>query len=132
MIWKMKSELDYAWDIIEEEIPEVFEDLTRSFRTDLKKFESAVRCFGKASTFANGIDSRITQIEYLLNTTQRAFGREYKTVRRNASEHNYSSYVLKGMLPAYRTASKISGRSPSPPTFISPFTVFHNPPSFSA
>ena len=126
MIWKMKSELDYAWDILEEEIPEVFEDLARSFQTDLKKFESAVRCFDTALTFANGVASRIKQIDYLLETTQRAFSREYKTVRRNASEHNYSSYVLKGILPAYRAASKISGQSPSA-NLHPPFRVSHNP-----
>lgn len=113
----MKSELDYAWDILEEEIPELFADLARSISNDLTAFECIIKDYDNTSTFADGIDSRIRDITYILATISRAFGRGYKAIRRNASEQNFSSYALKGMLPAYRTASQISGQSPSLPSF---------------
>lgn len=115
----MKSELDYAWDILEEEIPELFADLSRSIEGDLTAFECIVKDYDNTSTFANGIHSRLRDIVYILATTARAFGCGYKAVRRNASEQNYSSYALRGMLPAYRTASQITGQSLSLPSFHS-------------
>lgn len=113
----MKSELDYAWDILEEETPELFADLARSISNDLTAFECIIKDYDNTSTFADGIDSRIRDITYILATISRAFGRGYKAIRRNASEQHYSSYALQGMLPAYRTASQISGQSPSLPSF---------------
>ena len=109
IIWKMKTELDYAWDILEEEITELFDDLTRGISNNLGTFKQTVQNRNEASTMASGIEARVRDVAYTLGTTQRLFAREFKTIRRNASEHNYSSYALDGMLPAYRTASLITG-----------------------
>ena len=105
----MKTELEYAWDILEEEVPELFNDLARYISDHLGLFKHTVQNHNQASTMANGVDARVRDVGYILNTTQRAFARDLKTIRRNASEHNYSSYGLTGMLPAYRTASLITG-----------------------
>ena len=114
----MRSELEYAWDTLEEEIPELFEDLALLITANLAAFVSLFDDIDGPSTFADGIGSRIRDIEYILNTTQRAFARAYKTIRRNASEHNYSSYAFTGMLPAYREASLITGMSMVYPRYL--------------
>ena len=40
LIWKMRSELDYPWDIIEEDCPQVFEELLQALESMLKQFIS--------------------------------------------------------------------------------------------
>ena len=107
----MRTELDYPWDTLEEEIPELFNDLTSRISNNLAEFKRTVQIHNEASTMANGIEARVRDVAYMLDTTQRAFAHDMKTIRRNASEHNYSSYALKGMVPAYRTASQITGLS---------------------
>jgi hypothetical protein len=43
LIWKMRSELGIQWDLLQEEIPTVFETLLQSLSTCLTKLQSQLR-----------------------------------------------------------------------------------------
>jgi hypothetical protein len=43
LIWKMRTELAFQWDILEEEIPRVFEQLLRPVRDRLANLKSLIR-----------------------------------------------------------------------------------------
>lgn len=77
---------------------------------------------GITPTFASGIDSRIKDVDYVLALAKERFTRDQRyvfstpsdeidinevcirSIRRNTSEDNHSSYVLHEMFPAYRSA----------------------------
>jgi hypothetical protein len=42
LIWKMRSELDYAWEMVEEEVPEVFDELLQTLERLLEKLKSSI------------------------------------------------------------------------------------------
>jgi len=42
LIWKMRSELDYQWDILEEEVPRIFDELLETLREGLKNLKSHI------------------------------------------------------------------------------------------
>jgi hypothetical protein len=42
IIWKMRSELDYQWDLVEDEISEVFSQLLATFKQLLKQLKQKI------------------------------------------------------------------------------------------
>jgi len=42
LIWKMRSELEYQWDILEEEVPRVFNELLETLRMGLENFKTHI------------------------------------------------------------------------------------------
>ncbi|EON64079.1 hypothetical protein W97_03309 [Coniosporium apollinis CBS 100218] len=106
LIWKMRMELDLEWDILEEEIPDIFDDLLQAIKGHTNLARIGLRL---DPALHQSIDSRIRDIEYRFGLTRREFGRGIRTIRRNASEDNECSYMLKEMMPAYRDASRQIG-----------------------
>jgi len=43
LIWKMRSELEYQWDILEEEVPCVFDELLETLTTELEGLKSHIK-----------------------------------------------------------------------------------------
>ncbi|RYP61155.1 hypothetical protein DL769_007837 [Monosporascus sp. CRB-8-3] len=131
IIWKMRMELDYQWDLVEDEIPSLFESLLDTIKSELgylkdqigsksalerTQIESSPSLYAADSARSDvskalneGIDSRIKGLEYALGLEKERFASAVRLVRRNASESNYSSFILKEMIPAYREASSQRG-----------------------
>jgi len=97
----MRTELAYQWDMLEEEIPTLFEELLQSVKDQLLELKSTMRGKfdrdlphvvkivqmliepyaldkGFTSTLVNGIDFRIQDIEYKFGLIRRGFEREVK------------------------------------------------------
>ena len=109
LIWKRRQEEDFAWSLIEEEIPEYFERLEKLFREEMLKMNTIANQHGDAPTFSQGIVLRIEALKYIFSLIQRDFLKEFTAIRRNASDDNYNSYILREMLPSYRSASQEYG-----------------------
>lgn len=43
LIWKMRSELEYQWDILEDEVPRVFDELLETLRMGLEDLKSHIK-----------------------------------------------------------------------------------------
>ncbi|KAH8812284.1 hypothetical protein F5884DRAFT_784973 [Xylogone sp. PMI_703] len=109
LIWKMRTELEFQWGLVDDEIPAVFEKLSQSIQACFVKLQSHLReqCF--APPLVKGIDFRVQAIKYKLSLIQQDFTREVKLIQRYASEPNDSSYIVSEMIPAYRAAAAQSG-----------------------
>ena len=109
LIWKMRQEEDFPWTLIEEEIPGYFKTLEESFREETLKVRTIASQHEDAWTFSQGIPLRIEDLKYILGVIQRNFLKEFIVIRRNASDDNHNSYVLRAMLPSYRSTSQEYG-----------------------
>ena len=103
LIWKMRSEQQLPWYLIEEEVPTIFEDLKDSLKKHLTGLSGE---FADVPSFAESVKLRIGSLVYSLEMWKRQFLEEIGIIRRNLSEDNISSYILNGMLPAYRNAQQ--------------------------
>ncbi|RYP26651.1 hypothetical protein DL767_007934 [Monosporascus sp. MG133] len=112
IIWKMRMELDYQWELVEDEIPSLFESLLDTIRSELGYLKDQVGNSAQpdvSKALNEGIDSRIKGLEYTLGLEKEKFASAVRLVRRDASETNYNSFILKEMIPAYREASSQRG-----------------------
>jgi len=104
LLWKMRMELAYQWDMLEDEVQVVFEKLMGVVRGDLLYMKVLFSEKRLPVTLLDGIDFRIQDIEYKFSLAQQAFAKEVKMIRTKASEP--TGYVLDEMVPAYRSASQ--------------------------
>ncbi|RYP86399.1 hypothetical protein DL770_004904 [Monosporascus sp. CRB-9-2] len=112
IIWKMRMELDYQWDLVEDEIPSLFESLLDIIKSELGYLKDQVGNSARpdvSKALNEGIDSRIKGLEYTLGLEKEKFTSAVRLLRRDASESNYNSFILKEMIPAYREASSQRG-----------------------
>ncbi|KAH8649442.1 hypothetical protein BGZ60DRAFT_534676 [Tricladium varicosporioides] len=109
LIWKMRMELEYQWELLEDEIPKVFEKLLQTINIRLLKIQSHLKDKDFNSALVRGIDFRVQDIEYKFGLAQQDFARQVKLIQRYASEPNHSSYVVSEMVPAYRRAAEQYG-----------------------
>ncbi|RYP68754.1 hypothetical protein DL771_006484 [Monosporascus sp. 5C6A] len=112
IIWKMRMELAYQWDLVEDEIPSLFESLLDTVKSELGYLKDQVQNSAQSDVYKalnEGIDSRIKGLEYTLGLEKEKFASAVRLVRRNASDSNYNSFILKEMIPAYREASSQRG-----------------------
>ncbi|CAG9951905.1 unnamed protein product [Clonostachys rosea f. rosea IK726] len=108
IIWKMRSELEYQWEVLEQERSEVFSTLLGTVSTLLVSLKSNIQSLAPVTvqnSLADGIYSRIRGLEYALSLSEEELGREMGLIRRSASETNSTSIILNEMVPAYRVAS---------------------------
>ncbi|KAH8897592.1 hypothetical protein GQ53DRAFT_637825 [Thozetella sp. PMI_491] len=112
IVWKMRTELEYQWDIVEDEVPVLFGELQQavqrhldSFQARTKASESEERTSALRDSLLEGLKATIRGTKYYLGTERDRFAREIRLIRRYASESNSNSYVLREMIPAYRSAS---------------------------
>ncbi|RDW73267.1 hypothetical protein BP6252_07174 [Coleophoma cylindrospora] len=109
LIWKMRSELAYQWDILEDEIPIVFTELLKSIRLSFLKLKTKFQEQGVVTGLAEGIVLKLRDIEFQFGMLQNEFSREVRLVRAHATEPNASSYIVSEMIPAYRAAAAFRG-----------------------
>ncbi|KFY95308.1 hypothetical protein V500_02839 [Pseudogymnoascus sp. VKM F-4518 (FW-2643)] len=111
LIWKMRMEMEYQWEILEEEIPTQFKKLLQSAKAPLLALQSKIR--GEEKRFspllAEGIDFRIQSLAYICSLAEQNLAKEIQITRRKASEPNESSYIFTEMVPAYRSAASECG-----------------------
>lgn len=105
IIWKMRTELALQWEMVEEDMPKLFKSIEEAVDKSFGEIQATMRSLGAVPTLSESVSSRSQDIKYKLQLAQRAIQQAFKTIRRNASEDNYNSYVLKQMLSAYRSAS---------------------------
>ncbi|KAF2183055.1 hypothetical protein K469DRAFT_584335 [Zopfia rhizophila CBS 207.26] len=109
IIWKMRAELAYQWELVEDEIPEMFKSVEEAVDEAFGEIQATMRSLETVPTLPKSISSRSEDIKYKLQLAQRTTQQAFRTIRRNASEDNYNSYVLNQMLSAYRSASEEYG-----------------------
>jgi len=102
-------ELAFQWDLVQDEIPIVFDKLLQSIRACFLNLQSHFKEQGFASALVQGIDFRVQDIEYKFSLVRQDFTRKVKLIQRYASEPNDSSYIVSEMVPAYRAAAGESG-----------------------
>ncbi|CAG9981490.1 unnamed protein product [Clonostachys byssicola] len=108
IIWKMRSELEYQWELLEQERSEVFSTLLGTVSTLLVSLKGTIQNLAPVrvqTLLADVIYSHIRGLEYTLRLSEENFDREIGLVRRSASETNSTSIILNEMIPAYRVAS---------------------------
>ncbi|OBT96981.1 hypothetical protein VE01_05489 [Pseudogymnoascus verrucosus] len=109
LIWKMRMEMAFQWETLEEDIPTLFKDLLQSAKAPLLALQSEMRekCF--SPLLVEGIDFRIQSLTYRCSLAEQNFAKEVKITRSKASEPNESSYIFAEMVPAYRSAANEYG-----------------------
>ncbi|KAK3306258.1 uncharacterized protein B0T15DRAFT_396538 [Chaetomium strumarium] len=117
IIWKLRAELDFQWDIVQEEIRSVFDELLATVSEQFGALDTAVSTIlsttDGSSEFCTQLSAivgpRIESMKYRLTRAQEKFARDVKQIRRYASEPSHGSYILDAMIPAYRVASNQYG-----------------------
>ncbi|KFZ06243.1 hypothetical protein V501_07587 [Pseudogymnoascus sp. VKM F-4519 (FW-2642)] len=105
LIWKMRMEMAFQWETLEEDIPTLFKDLLQSAKAPLLALQSEMRekCF--SPLLVEGINFRIQSLTYRCSLAEQNFAKEVN----KASEPNESSYIFAEMVPAYRSAANEYG-----------------------
>ncbi|KAF5688802.1 hypothetical protein FCIRC_1708 [Fusarium circinatum] len=104
IIWKMRMELESQWDLMEEEVTDVFSALLIVGLAN--GIQLAVLLPSRSvGPIANSIAAQMGNLEYKLGREENGFLAEVRAIRRYASESNYNSYILKDMIPVYRDAA---------------------------
>lgn len=112
IIWKMRMELEGQWDLVEEEVYDVFNELLEAMKNRLNSLKSSLRdslpCL-LADPVVQSIDVQVESLDYRMSREQRKFHSEVRAIRRYATETNYNSYILQDMIPVYRSAASQQG-----------------------
>ncbi|KAL3965416.1 hypothetical protein ACCO45_002420 [Purpureocillium lilacinum] len=107
IIWKMRTELETQWELLEEEAVDVLSAVIEGSKRHLESVKESVRSEAPrdcASPLVSGIDCQLRLLEYESKRLQRDFVEEVKALRRYASEANHNSFILQDMIPTYRSA----------------------------
>jgi hypothetical protein len=107
IIWKMRMELEGQWDLVEEEVSDVFAALLNGVKSRLESFKSSLYDSLpqlRVEPIVESVTVQIGNLEYQMNREKRQFSAEVRAIRRYASESNYNSYILQDMMPIYRSA----------------------------
>ena len=107
LVWKMRSDLDTAWPLLEEDISTTFGDLLDALRKPMRALKAVVR--EHDAHLASSMDLRFRDLKYQLGLIEHRFAQGFAALRRAASEDTESSFVLACMLSAYRAASSDRG-----------------------
>ncbi|CAJ0551485.1 Ff.00g114150.m01.CDS01 [Fusarium sp. VM40] len=112
IIWKMRMELEGQWDLVEEEVCDVFEALLNDAKSRLESFKSSLYDSLPqllVEPIVESVTVQIGNLEYCMGREQRQLSAEVRAIRRYASESNYNSYILQDMVPVYRSAASQCG-----------------------
>jgi hypothetical protein len=83
IVWKLRAELDFQWDIVEEEIGTVFDELRATVAEQFGALKAAVWASSSAPSELHaqvlaGIEARIGSCEYRVTRAQERFARDVK------------------------------------------------------
>ncbi|KAM0272239.1 hypothetical protein ACHAQH_008760 [Verticillium albo-atrum] len=113
IIWKMRMELAFQWEIVEEEVPAVFAKLTEDLSKELTWLKDDTIMQASATAHRDMLISSVDAIDrlwkYNVNLEEQKLARGTTHIKNQASESNETSYILSEMLGAYRAASSHSG-----------------------
>ncbi|KAK4152198.1 hypothetical protein C8A00DRAFT_35109 [Chaetomidium leptoderma] len=114
IVWKLRAELNYEWDIVEEEIDAVFDELRAALAGQFDTLRAAVSVVASMPSelrtqLLAGIGARIEGCQYELARARERFARDVKLLRRYVSESSHGSYIVDAMIPTYRAANAESG-----------------------
>ncbi|KAH7190559.1 hypothetical protein BKA60DRAFT_626321 [Fusarium oxysporum] len=112
IIWKMRMELEGQWDIVEEEVTDVFSAVLHGAMSLLDSLKSGLSHSlppQHVNPIAQSINAQIENLKYRMSREERRLHAEVRVIRRYASESNYNSYVLQDMIPQYRSAASQKG-----------------------
>ncbi|KAK4235702.1 hypothetical protein C8A03DRAFT_46215 [Achaetomium macrosporum] len=109
IIWKLRTELDFQWDIVAEEINTVFGKLLAIVSEQFGALKAAISALSTPSVFRTQLSAvigpRTESMQYSLTRAQEKFAHEVNHLRRYASEPSHGSYILDAMISTYRAAS---------------------------
>ncbi|KAH7316951.1 hypothetical protein B0I35DRAFT_434291 [Stachybotrys elegans] len=112
IIWKMRIELDGLWELVEDDVGDSFSALLEGLLRLLEELKVSLHESGTSqsiTSLGNGLDSYIQNIEYTIRRQQGEFLTAVKTIKRYTMEANHNSYIMKEMVPFYRSASNELG-----------------------
>ncbi|KAG7284045.1 hypothetical protein NEMBOFW57_010405 [Staphylotrichum longicolle] len=88
IIWKMRAELDFQWDIVEEEIGTVFGELLATVRAHFNVLTAAISTTsvssGLRARLLVGISAGVEGCEYAVTRTKEIFAQDVKPPPENA------------------------------------------------
>ncbi|KAK3291871.1 uncharacterized protein B0H64DRAFT_242135 [Chaetomium fimeti] len=132
IIWKMRMELAYQWEIVIEEIDALFNTLLAAIE---EQFDAVEYAFSNAPMaqqirhqLLSGFRPRLEGCKYAVTRAKEEFAHEVTILRRYLSESGPGSFILDAMIPAYRTASKIYGMTPTPVWALTTTLTTHQEP----
>uniref|UniRef100_A0A8H7K460 G domain-containing protein n=2 Tax=Clonostachys TaxID=110564 RepID=A0A8H7K460_BIOOC len=112
IIWKMRLELEYPWELVIDEISVIFASLRDDWIDDLRSLTDSIKeCMRPEQVLllVGEIELAISSLKYKLELVERTFIRDIEIIRRRASDSSASSYVVNEMTPAYRLANSQMG-----------------------
>ncbi|KAM0326265.1 hypothetical protein ACHAQA_006862 [Verticillium albo-atrum] len=113
IIWKMRMELAFQWDILEEEVPTLFKKLMEDLSKELTWLKDDTILQASATPHRDLLIDSVDAIDqlwkYNVELEGQKLARGLAHIRKQASESNETSYILGEMLGTYRTASTHSG-----------------------
>ena len=82
MIWKLRTELDFPWDIVQDEIRDVFRQLLATVSEQFEALQAAISAISTPSEFhaqlSTVIGPRIETCQYRLTLAQEKLARDVK------------------------------------------------------
>lgn len=108
MLWKMREELQFSWNLVEEEILAEFQELKERIKAQINELANSVETL---EALARTVRLQAGDVEFQIGLAERSALELTRRLRRKASEDSYTSFILGAMLPAYREAAQISGGS---------------------
>ena len=82
MIWKLRTELDFPWDIVQDEIRDVFHQLLATVSEQFEALQAAISAISTPSEFHTQLSAvigpRIETCKYRLALAQEKLARDVK------------------------------------------------------
>ncbi|KID65368.1 Dynamin, GTPase domain protein, partial [Metarhizium hybridum] len=116
IIWKMRSELDFQWTVVEEEAEAGFCKLQKTLDglfANLQAVLVDLMLGNDLSVLEYALSAQIHNVTYRIQRAKEGYAKEMSLTRRYASETNFTSFILQQMTDTYRHAAgqKRAGKS---------------------
>ncbi|OQD86148.1 hypothetical protein PENANT_c008G00195 [Penicillium antarcticum] len=111
IVWKMRTELEFQWDLLVEGIPKLFANLSALNMINLRDLKLKLACNRFPYPMVHSIDYRIEEIMGFVEKSQEDLKSEIDAIRAKTMETNEASYVMREMIPVYRSGIKHDGSS---------------------
>ncbi|CAK7201808.1 hypothetical protein SEUCBS139899_004523 [Sporothrix eucalyptigena] len=106
--WKMRSEIEYPWDLVEELTQSHFDEFEQAVSGRLMKIKEYINSLQAApdrNRLVDLIGLNYDTIKYALARKTRKTRKDLKAIRFKSCEATALSYIVDEMIPAYREAS---------------------------
>ncbi|KAH0592355.1 hypothetical protein MHUMG1_09968 [Metarhizium humberi] len=116
IIWKMRSELDFQWTVVEEEAEAGFCKLQKTLDglfANLQAVLVDLMLGNDLSVLEYALSAQIHNVTYRIQRAKEGYAKEMSLTRRYASETNFTSFILQQMTDTYRHAAGQRGAGKS-------------------